>query len=84
MGGGWGDYWLCRNNKIVTFRKVTLETNKNNNRKRLYLTRASDCKGYPYKSQCAGKAPEKRIAVTIYKEEYERVIARIKSSAYYR
>lgn len=74
-----GDYWLCRNNKKVTFRKITIETSKNNNQKRLYLTRASDCKGCQYKARCTGKAPEKRIAVTIYKEEYERVIARIKS-----
>nr|WP_321486778.1 IS1182 family transposase [uncultured Draconibacterium sp.] len=74
-----GDYWLCRNNKKITFRKITVETSKNNNKKRLYLTRASDCKNCPYKVECAGKAPEKRIAVTIYKEEYERVIARIKS-----
>lgn len=74
-----GDYWLCRHNKKVTFRKVTVETSKNNNKKRLYLTRASDCKGCPYKTKCAGKAPEKRIAVTVYKAEYERVIARIKS-----
>ncbi|WP_346862856.1 IS1182 family transposase [uncultured Draconibacterium sp.] len=74
-----GDYWLCRNNKKVTFRKITIEYGKNNNQKRLYLTRASDCKGCPYKPQCAGKAPEKRIAVTIYKAEYERAIKRIKS-----
>jgi len=74
-----GDYWLCRNNKKVTFRKVTVEAGKNNNKKKLYLTRASDCKGCPYKTQCAGKAPEKRIAITIYKEEYKRAIARIKS-----
>jgi radical SAM protein with 4Fe4S-binding SPASM domain len=74
-----GDYWLCRNNKKVTFRKITVEYGKNNNRKRLYLTRASDCKNCPYKPDCAGKAPEKRIAITIYKEEYERAIKRIKS-----
>jgi len=74
-----GDYWLCRNNKKVTFRKVTVEYGKNNNKKNLYLTRASDCKLCPYKPGCAGKAPEKRIAVTVYKEEYERAITRIKS-----
>ena len=74
-----GDYWLCRNNKKVTFRKVTVEYGKNNNKKRLYLTRSSDCKACPYKTQCTGKAPEKRIAVTIYKNEYERAINRIKS-----
>lgn len=75
-----GDYWLCRNDKKVTFRKITIETRKNNNLKRLYLTRAKDCKGCPYKSQCAGKAPEKRITITVYKEEYERAITRITST----
>ncbi len=75
-----GDYWLCRNNKKVTFRKITIEKSKNNNLKRLYLTRSSDCKGCPYKSQCAGKAPEKRITITVFKEEYERAIERIRST----
>ena len=75
-----GDYWLCRNNKKVTFRKVTIEKGRNDNKKKLYLTRPSDCKGCPYKAQCAGKAPEKRITITIYKEEYQRVIARLKTS----
>lgn len=74
-----GDYWLCPNNKKVTFRKITIEKNRNNNKKKLYLTRASDCKGCPYKAKCAGKAPEKRITITIYKDEYERAIARITS-----
>jgi transposase len=74
-----GDYWLCRNNKKVTFRKVTIEPGRNNNKKKLYLTRPSDCKGCIYKARCAGKAPEKRITITVYKEEYERAIARLKS-----
>lgn len=74
-----GDYWLCPNNKKVTFRKITIEKNRNNNKKKLYLTRPSDCKGCPYKSSCAGKAPEKRITITIYKEEYERAIERVYS-----
>ena len=64
----------------MTFRKVTIENGKNDNKKKLYLTRSSDCKGSPYKAQCAGKAPEKRITITIYKEEYQRVIARLKTS----
>lgn len=74
-----GDYWQCPNNKRVTFRKITVEKNRNNNKKKLYLTKPSDCKGCPYKAQCAGKAPEKRITITIYKAEYERAIARVKS-----
>jgi radical SAM protein with 4Fe4S-binding SPASM domain len=74
-----GDYYLCRNNKRVTFRKITIEKNKNNNLKKLYLTRPSDCKACPFKTQCAGKAPEKRITITIYREEYERAIKRVTS-----
>jgi len=75
-----GDYWLCRNNKKVTYRKITVEKSKNNNLKKLYLTRPSDCKGCPFKTECAGKAPEKRITITIYKEEYERAIKRVNAS----
>jgi len=74
-----GDYWICRNNKKVTFRKITVEPGRNDNKKKLYLTRPSDCKGCPFKTQCAGKAPEKRITITIYKEEYERAISRLNS-----
>jgi len=74
-----GDYWLCRNNKKVTFRKITIEPGRNDNKKKLYLTRRSDCKGCPFKPRCAGKAPEKRITITIYNEEYQRAIARINS-----
>jgi transposase len=74
-----GDYWLCKNNKKVTFRKVTIEAGRNNNKKKLYLTRASDCKGCPFKPGCAGKAPEKRITITIYNAEYQRAIARLRT-----
>ena len=74
-----GDFWLCPNNKKVTFRKITVEINRNNNKKKLYLTRSSDCKGCPNKIKCIGKTPEKKITITIYKEEYERAISRVKS-----
>ena len=74
-----GDYWLCPNNKKVTFRKVTTEKGKNLNKKKIYLTRASDCKGCPYKTECSGKTPGKKITITIYKEEYERAIKRVNS-----
>lgn len=64
----------------MTFRKITVEKSKNNNLKKLYLTRPSDYKGCPYKTECAGKASEKRITITIYKDEYERAIKRVNSS----
>lgn len=72
------DYWLCPNNKKVTFRKIQIEK-KNDIKKRTYLTLRSDCKGCPFKSECIGKGHEKRIDITYYKEEYERAIARVKS-----
>ncbi len=74
-----GDYWLCRNNKKVTFRKIRVDKAKNNNKKHQYLTKRSDCKACPFKTECIGKANEKRIEVTIYKEEYERAIKRVNS-----
>jgi len=74
-----GDYWLCRNNKKVTFRKIIINKNKNNNKTKVYLTRSSDCKGCPYKTECAGKSPEKKITITYYTEEYERAIERVNS-----
>ena len=73
-----GDYWLCRNNKRVTFRKVKIEE-KNNIKKKQYFTTTRDCKGCPYTESCIGKCKERRIEITYYKEEYERAIARIKS-----
>lgn len=70
------DYWECPEGKKVTFRKIGY--NKGNKQKH-YLTRRSDCKGCPIKTACIGKSQEKRIAITYYKEEYERAIARSKT-----
>jgi len=72
-----GDYWKCSQGQKVTFRKVFVE--KSGNRKKLYLTKPSQCKGCPIKAQCIGKSPEKRITITAYKEEYDRAIARVNS-----
>ena len=73
-----GDYWLCRNGKKVTFRKVKIEK-KNNIKKKQYFTTTRDCKGCPYREGCIGKCKERRIEITYYREEYERAIARINS-----
>uniref|UniRef100_UPI0040499BC2 transposase n=1 Tax=Fulvivirga sp. TaxID=1931237 RepID=UPI0040499BC2 len=73
-----GDYWQCPEGKRVVFRKAQIER-KNFNRKRIYLTKPSDCKGCPLKATCLGKSKEKRITITHYKEEYERAIARVES-----
>lgn len=73
-----GDYWLCRNNKKVTFRKV--KTDKIGAKKRQYLTRRSDCKGCAFKTECLGKGYEKRIDITWYKDYYERAITKQKTT----
>jgi hypothetical protein len=73
-----GDYWLCSQGKKVVYRKMIIEK-KNFNRKRLYLTKPSDCKGCALKISCIGKSPERRITITYYKEQYERAIARVNS-----
>jgi len=73
------DYWLCPNNKKVTFRKIRVDKTKNDNKKRQYFTRRSDCRDCPFKSKCIGRSHEKRIEVTIYKEEYDRAIERVKT-----
>ncbi len=71
-----GDYWKCPEGKKVTFRGIRY--NKGNKQKH-YYTRRSDCKGCPIKTACIGKAHEKKIGITYYKEEYERAIARSRS-----
>ena len=80
-----GDYWLCRNNKRVTFRKVREEKSRTQygsgiNLKRTYLTKRSDCKGCPLKTECLGKSQERKIDITYYNKEYYRAIERVESS----
>jgi len=72
-----GDYWLCSQGEKVTFRKIQIE--KSGNRKKLYLTKPSQCKGCPIKAQCIGKSPIRHITITAYNEEYQRAIARVNS-----
>ena len=78
------DYWLCRNDKKVTFRKI-LEAKSRTPYgrgillKKQYFTRRSDCKGCPFKTACIGKSHERRIEITYYNEQYERAIDRVNS-----
>ena len=71
-----GDYWLCRNNQMVTYRKTFIEK-RGNNKKKLYLTKPSQCKGCPFAKSCIGKSPERRITITYYREHYERIKAKL-------
>jgi len=72
-----GDYWECPEGKHVTYR--TTHTEKNSTKKKFYLSLRSECTKCPIKVQCLGKSHEKRIDITYYKEEYDRVIARVNS-----
>ena len=72
-----GDYWLCSQGEKVTFRKLQVE--KSGNKKKLYLTKPSQCKGCPLKAKCIGKSTERRITITAYNEEYKRAITRLNS-----
>jgi len=71
-----GNYWLCPENKKVTFRKRKMVKNSLQDH---YLTKRSDCKNCPIKKQCIGKSYEKRIGITIWVEQYERNNKRVKS-----
>jgi transposase len=70
------DYWLCPWGKKVTFRKVKVEP-KNNIKKKIYFTTRRDCKGCPFREKCIGKGHERKVEITYYRDEYERVIARL-------
>ncbi|WP_421921297.1 transposase [Marinifilum sp.] len=70
------NYWICPMGKKVTFRKTKMVTNSLQNH---YLTKRSDCKNCPIKKKCLGKSHEKRIAITVYVEQYKRNNKRVKS-----
>jgi transposase len=72
------DCWRCPQGKKATFRKVKVEP-KGNIRKKVYFTTRRDCKGCPLREGCIGKGHEKKVEITYYREEYERVIARLQS-----
>lgn len=71
-----GDYWECPQGKYVPYKRIGY--NKGNKQKH-YYTRRSDCKDCPIKTTCIKKAHEKKIAITYYKDEYDRAIARSKT-----
>ena len=70
------DRWKCRNGKYVTFRKIKYQKG---HPEKHYLTTSLDCKACPYANECIGKSKEKRIRITLYKEEYDRAKERAES-----
>lgn len=71
-----GDYWECTQGKRAVFKRTLFY---NGVKKRQYATRNMDCAGCPIKAKCIKKSKQKRFEVTYYREEYERMIARLKT-----
>ena len=67
------------NIKSISRNKKTFIEKKGNNKKKLYLTKPSQCKGCPFATECIGKSPERRITITYYKDHYERTKERLKT-----
>lgn len=72
-----GNYWECSQGKHAKYKKTFFEKNL---KKRQYATVRKDCRDWPIKTKCIGKAHEKRFNITYYKEEYDRAIARLKTN----
>ena len=70
------NYYECPQGKKVTYRKTFMDKGT---LKHLYLTRKSDCTGCPIKTACIKRSNERRITITVYKEQYDRAIARVQS-----
>ena len=66
----------CSRGKRAQFRKTFEDKGIKKNQ---YATKRADCRDCPIKTACIGKAHEKRIDITYYKEEYDRAIARLKT-----
>jgi len=73
------DSWLCPQGKEIPYGKTYYET-KNHTKKKEYRASKHVCKGCPIKTNCLKKSKEKRFSITYYKPEYDRAIARVKSS----
>jgi transposase len=77
------DRWRCSQGKYTTMRKIRYQKN---HPEKHYLTKRSDCKGCSLAAKCIGKSHEKRIRITLYKEYYDRALARSKTkkAGYYK
>jgi transposase len=67
------DRWRCSQGKYALFK--TIRYQKNHPEKH-YRTTRGDCKDCPLASKCIGKSHEKQLRITVYKEEYDRALAR--------
>jgi len=71
-----GNYWQCSQGKRAEHRKTFIDKGIKKNQ---YATKRADCRDCPIKTACLGKSHQKRIDITYYREEYERMIMRLNS-----
>ncbi|WP_133272541.1 IS1182 family transposase [Hymenobacter radiodurans] len=70
------DRYTCSQGKQLVFDKLILD--RQGNPKKRYWAKAADCKHCPLAAQCKGKkAREKRLHHTVYKGQYDRMLARL-------
>lgn len=72
------DSYTCSQGKRLGFERLVVD--KQNNPKKRYAAKASDCKNCPVAEQCKGKkASAKRLHHSYYKAQYERMVKRLSS-----
>lgn len=70
------DRWRCSQGKYAVYKKTAYQKNHPEHH---YRTCRADCKRCPLADSCIGKAHERSIRVTVYKNEYDRAKERAKS-----
>jgi transposase len=66
------DHFVCRNGKLLRFKKIYTDESKDRI-VRHYRSTRKDCKDCPFKKECIGtKAQEKKFEISFYQQEYER------------
>jgi transposase len=71
------DRWKCPQGKYLVFKGYRVE---HKSLKKHYLTSRADCKGCPLREECIKSSHEKKINITAYLEEYERMRKKVVSA----
>ena len=72
------DTYRCSQGKFLSFERLVVD--KQDNAKKRYAAKVSDCKNCPIGDQCKGKkASAKRLHHSYYKPHYERMVKRLSS-----
>ena len=67
------DRWRCSQGKYAMFKRIKYQKNQP---EKHYRTTRADCKGCLLASKCIGRSHEKHIRITVYKQEYDRALAK--------